>query len=421
MNLKIKVPSLIWWILGIVSVGGLIISNFSLPNYTYYAADALNIIIFIYAVRKVRCLKHIKGISIIGGLLFIFVIDTLIGVVGNHVPMGLTICGTRNIYRYILFMFSCLVFLSEKDINSFLKLLPKVYSANFILVLFQFFFQGKRGDFLGGIFGIAQGCNGATTIFLNIFIAIEIAMYLYNKISFGKIAIYSIVYLIIAALSETKGNFLFFVVIVIIALMISKKSFKTIGYGITALLAIAIGINILNIYFPGSADFLFDFDKANSYMDAKYFGTVTFTRNAVLQVANEYFFKDSTWLYLFGYGLGACDMSSFFVSPFFLRYGYMNYRQYSSAMTVLQLGYIGLIVYIAFFVVVAVAAIRNTANDNDVEYKFLNVAVACIAIFAIADSFYASLYIDMGYWIFFVMAIPWILRKSNRKREVMQV
>lgn len=417
MKLKIRVPSMLWWILGIVSIGGLVISNFNLPNFIYYIADGLNIFVFFYTIQRFGNLRGIKGISVLKFLLLIFVLDTAIGILGNGVSGGLAIWGMRNIYRYIIFMFSCLVSLYEEDIDFFINLLPKIYFLNFALTLFQFFFQGKRQDFLGGLFGIAQGCNGATTIFLNIFIAIAIAQYLEKKISLGKVAVYSIIYLIIAALSETKGNFIFFVVIVILALMISRKSRKTIGFGLVSLIAIFAGLYFLDLYFPGSAEFLFDWDKASFYMDASYFGTTTFTRNAILQVANEHFFKDNLWLYLFGYGIGACDMSSYFTSPFYAKYGYMNYRQFSSAMTILQTGYIGFVVYIALFVVVAVIAIKDSISGSE-QYRFLNVATACIAIFAILDSFYASLYIDMGYWVFFIMAVPLIIRKTEAWKEL---
>lgn len=143
MKLKIRVPSMLWWILGIVSIGGLVISNFNLPNFIYYIADGLNIFVFFYTIQRFGNLRGIKGISVLKFLLLIFVLDTAIGILGNGVSGGLAIWGMRNIYRYIIFMFSCLVSLYEEDIDFFINLLPKIYFLNFALTLFQFFFKGK--------------------------------------------------------------------------------------------------------------------------------------------------------------------------------------------------------------------------------------------------------------------------------------
>lgn len=67
------------------------------------------------------------------------------------------------------------------------------------------------------------------------------------------------------------------------------------------------------------------------------------------------------------YGIGACDTSSFFSSPFFDMYGYMNYRQLSSSMTVLQNGYTGLAVYFAFFVYLFLVGLFKSGKCEDIE------------------------------------------------------
>lgn len=228
---------------------------------------------------------------------------------------------------------------------------------------------------------------------------------------------YSILYFLVAALSETKGNYIFFVLIVAVALLVSKKSLKTFGIICVAFVSVGAGIYFLNKYFPGSLDFLLDLNEANRYMNASYFETVTFTRNAALSVANKVFFKDNSWLYLFGYGIGACDTSIFFSSPFFDMYGYMNYRQLSSSMTVLQNGYTGLAVYFAFFVYLFLVGLFKSGKCEDANAKQIMIMTCCLAFFAIGDSFYASLYIDAAYWLFFALAIPLVMLKEDLKTE----
>ena len=201
---------------------------------------------------------------------------------------------------------------------------------------------------------------------------------------------------------------MFFAVIIFSIVMISKKNIRTMLLGGMAIVGLLLGIIILEKYFPGSLNYLVDFDKANEYMDASYFGTETFTRNAIFEIANSKFFQGDSLRALFGFGIGTCDTSSYFTSPFYEQYGYMNYRQYGIAMTLLQNGYLGLAIYLIFFVFVFLYAIKHNYKN-----KTVMTAVATICIFAVMDSFYASLYIDAGYFVFFMLSLPFVLMKKS--------
>lgn len=408
---------MIWLILIITSFGGLLISTFHVPNFIYYCADLLNILLLFFACRKLKVGRGITSARPLIIIFWLFVLNTVIGIIGNGVPAILAVWGVRNVFRYIVFFISCVVLLEVDDILKFDSILQKIYILNAALALIQYFVLGLKGDYIGGIFGTIQGCNGALTIFLNIALAYFVSKYLYGMLKIRYLAIYTVLYFLVAALSETKGNYIFFVMIIAVSIIVTNKSFKTLIITITAVFALVLGAYFLNRYFPGSLDFLLDWQEANAYMDASYFGTTTFTRNAALSTANELFFKDNLWLYLFGYGMGACDMSSYFVSPFYQNYGYMNYRQIGASMTVLQTGYLGLILYFAFFVIIFIISFLQGSKLKDKHGKMIMSATCSIAVFAIVDSFYASLYIDAGYWLFFALSIPFIVFKALKDRS----
>ena len=416
-RITLTTTMMIWLVLAITSVGALAISTFHISNFVYYLADAFNIFLAFFAIRRVARARKMKEVGFLVLLLVLFIINCIIGIIGNNVPLKLAIWGSRNVYRFVLFFSSCVVLLEKKDVARFQAAFPKIYVINAIIAIFQYFVLGLKGDYIGGLFGTIQGCNGALTIFLNIALSYFIAGYLSGNEKLSKIIVYSILYFLVAALSETKGNYIFFVLIVAVALLVSKKSLKTFGIICVAFVSVGAGIYFLNKYFPGSLDFLLDLNEANRYMNASYFETVTFTRNAALSVANKVFFKDNSWLYLFGYGIGACDTSSFFSSPFFDMYGYMNYRQLSSSMTVLQNGYTGLAVYFAFFVYLFLVGLFKSGKCEDANAKQIMIMTCCLAFFAIGDSFYASLYIDAAYWLFFALAIPLVMLKEDLKTE----
>lgn len=406
---------MIWLVLAITSVGALIISTFHTSNFVYYLADALNIFLAFFAIRKVHRARKMKEAGVLVLLLAFFVINCIIGIIGNGVSLKLAIWGSRNVYRFILFFMSCAILLRKKDLDIFQTVFPKIYIVNAIVAVFQYFGLGLKGDHIGGLFGTIQGCNGALTIFLNIALSYFIAGYLCGNEKLSELTLQSILYFLVAALSETKGNYIFFLLIVSVALLVSKKSFKTFGILCVAFISLGAGMYLLNKYFPGSLDFLLDIKEANRYMNASYFGTVTFTRNAALSVANKVFFKDNIWLYLFGYGIGACDTSSFFFSPFYDMYGYMNYRQLSSSMTVLQNGYTGLAIYFLFFVYLFILGLIRSGKSENSNKKQIMIMTCCLAAFAIGDSFYASLYVDAAYWLFFALAIPLVVINEEQR------
>lgn len=416
-RITLTTTMMIWLVLAITSVGALAISTFHISNFVYYLADAFNVFLAIFAIRRVARARKMKEVGFLVLLLVLFIANCIIGIVGNNVPLKLAIWGSRNVYRFILFFISCVALLEEENVFSFLRILPKLYVVNAALAIFQFLTAGNkgqfRGDYIGGLFGTTIGCNGALIIFLNISISYFIAQYVSGTLPLRKLFFYSGLYFIVAAMSETKGNYVFFLLLVATALLVSKKSFKTLGIIVATGVSLAVGAYFLNMYFPGSLDFLIDWESANKYMNASYFGTVTFTRNATLSVANKVFFKNNTWLYLFGYGIGACDTSGFFSSPFYDMYGYMNYRQMSSSMTVLQNGYTGLIIYFAFFVFLFIVGFIKSGSESDKDRTAVMTMTCCVAVFAVADSFYATLYIDAAYWLFFALSLPLIILKNE--------
>ena len=237
-------------------------------------------------------------------------------------------------------------------------------------------------------------------------------MYLCNKTSLLNLSLVIIAYFIVAALSETKGNFIFFVMIVAIEVVIAKKNLKTFAIVLGSIIALIFGIQILTYFFPDSAKILLDLDSAMEYMDAAFYGRTTFTRNSMFSVANKYFFKDNAELYIYGYGMGACEHSIYFSSDFFSMYGNMHYRNYGMAMLLLETGYVGLIIYCSIFVLL-VLFIKKIKQMIPNEHNALLLGIQGYTIFALVFTYYGyTMLADAGYFAWFIMAIPFILFKE---------
>ena len=120
VKMTIKVKSLIWAILGIVSVGSLITSIFDISNLIYYIADLLNIILFAYAMKDIQLLRRIRNFRWVGRTINLFFVIALLGIIFNSVSLLLAIWGTRNIFRTIMFFVSCIVLLQKRIFIHFL-------------------------------------------------------------------------------------------------------------------------------------------------------------------------------------------------------------------------------------------------------------------------------------------------------------
>lgn len=402
------------WIILIISTCLLFLTSvIGLPNSVAYISDVLNILVLFLALRKVRWRLHIPMITRapLYCIILFFLICSVSAVV-HGVSGVLYLWGIRNVFRYIIFSIAVICLISLEDILKFLKVIVGVYWINVFVCLIQFFVYGYRGDYVGGIFGIVQGCNGVLSLFINFVLAYTLSQYLFKKISFINLVATVISYFVIVALSETKGNFIFFVLIIASEVVITKKNLKTFTIVFGSVFMIIFGLQILSYFFPGSTDILLNSETANRYMNADFYGRVTFTRNAIFDVANEYFFKEDWLLSIIGYGMGACEYSSYFTSDFFRMYGDMHYRNYGMAMILLETGYLGLgtycIIFFALFLFV-----QRTKKIVSEELKHILLTAQTYILFALSFTYYGyTMLADAGYFAWFIMTIPFILFKD---------
>lgn len=411
--MKISTKFFIWAILIISTCLLFWTSVMGLPNSVAYISDGLNIILLLFTLRKINWQLYIPRIT--RTPLYCIILFFLIGSVSaliHGVSGTLYLWGIRNIFRYIIFSISVISLINLDDVLKFMRVVVGLYWINACVCLIQFFAFGYRADYVGGIFGVVQGCNGVLSVFINFVLAYVLSQYLSNKTSFTYLVVTVISYFVVVALSETKGNFIFFILIVALEVMIAKKNLKTFTIVLGSVLAIILGLQALSYFFPGAVDILLDFEKAQQYMDATFYGRVTFTRNGMFAVANEYFFKDNWLLNTIGYGMGACEHSVYFTSDFFRMYGNMHYRNYGMAMILLETGYLGLVVYCLIFFALFLFAQKLKRIVSD-ELNTILLAAQAYTIFALAFTYYGyTMLADAGYFAWFVMTIPFIVLKD---------
>lgn len=396
------------------------ISIFHFPSMLTYVTDVVNIILLF-------CMFRIKSINLncVGGKYIkisigLFLGSLVIGCILNLVSPILIIWGARNLLRGFVFFVACVKFLDAEDVDKIFKIFFFAQIINFIVTLYQYFIVGIEQDYLGGIFGTNQGCNGATNIFFIILLTYVSVNYISKNIPIHIFALVAFSTLIIAALAEIKIYYIEFIVIIALAILFTKPSFRTfLAVGLTFAGLIA-AINILKNIFPLQYETLVNVELLKEYADARSGGYNISRMNAFSDI-NRLFFHDNIVLKLFGYGLGGCEMSSFsfLISDFFKKYGAYNYRWFAHEMIYLQNGIVGIILFINYFIQIFIHAFKKKRifyNDK----KVINYATITqiFSILVIVNIWYnQTITTDFQYLIYVVLASFLIQFKTKKYSE----
>ncbi|MGU8471674.1 hypothetical protein ACV3P7_10495 [Clostridium perfringens] len=270
------------------------------------------------------------------------------------------------------------------------------------------------------MFGFEQGCNAYLNVYLSIITAICICQFMYKKINILSMLFIVGSSSVIATLGELKIYYVELILIVICAILLSKKSIKSFLIVITCCCSLFIGIKILSktsnesLKFIQSIDSLIEYDSRIDYGD----GDIRISRFKVFNQVNDYFFRDNTYLKIFGFGLGSCEDSetfSWFNSDFANEFGFLQYRNLSSAMLYLETGWIGLFGFIFIFIFIFILAYKYKSDFMDTEYAYIPVLTQIVCVLTVIGVFYNSaIRREVAYFTYFILSLNLILIKARR-------
>ena len=413
-NLYIKKRSFPEWLTVLLIILPLFfeffISIIGLPSAIKYISDAFWIILLFTMFFKKSIVLYKNWLPFFVFTLLFFTYTFIIYLFNFQSPIYY-LWGLRNNFRYYVFFFALLNFYTREDTDSYFKLIDLLFWINAAVTLVQYLFFGFEQDFLGGIFGIERGANSYTIIFFIIVTSKALLSYMSQKESAFKCFSKCGVTLFIAALAELKVYYVLFLMVLGISALITRFSWKKFVAILICVIAAIFGSIFLTI--------LFDFDNVMSISyiwelatQENYSAQGTVNRlSAIPTLAKTIVteFKDR----LFGLGLGNCDTSSFAIcnTPFYQTYGDLRYSWFSCAFLFLETGYIGLIIFLAFFVICYILSRRllKSGEGNPIFCQMAMImAVTCIVL-----TFYnSSLRTEAGYIAYFILALPFIRDKG---------
>ncbi len=425
MNLTLKIkkrtqPEWLAWVLVFAPfMLGLLFEFLPLPSVLKYVIDLVWIALVVLIClnlyhNRIMVNKDIQYISlwIAGYLLFTFLIYLF-----NYQSVLYYLMGIRINFRYYFSFLAFVFFLKKDDIESFLKWFDILFWINAVVMIFQAFIMHLEQDNIGGIFGIASGCNGYTNIFFVIICTKSILYYLAKKENIWLMLSKCGASLLLATISELKFFYLEFLVLIIVSVVISGNSWRKIVVISGGILGIVVFVNILFILFPYFANFS-NLAKILEAQTSGYSGDGTIGRLSSIRIITEMFF-DTVPKTLFGLGLGNCNTSTIdlFNTPFYEKYGDLRYIWFSTAHVTLETGYIGLLLYVGFFVLLFALAfilLKNNRADNDLCRITIVMSVCAVLIFI----YNSSLRSEAGYMIFFILSLPFASMKYHKNGEL---
>ncbi len=398
---------------------GLLIDLLHLPNLIKYSIDfAWLTLLLILSINRFSMLNRSSRNLLY--LVLTFLVLTLIGFAWNTKSPLYYLWGFRNNFRFFVFFFACIVFLSRQTAKELLKLFEKLFYVHFFVTLLQFFVLGMKQDYLGGIFGSHVGTNGDVIIFFSIIVTNSILNYLGGIERLGKCLLKCAMALTVAALAEIKVFLILFIFIVALCILMTEFTVKKVAIVLAAVLGVGVAATLLIQIFPEWENWF----SLNSMIETAissegYTGKGGINRLNGAPIIWDRFLTD--WpKRLFGLGLGNCDTSafSFLNTPFFEQYGYLNYNWFSIPFLLLETGLFGVLCYIAFFVMLYYYIHkRQKSGLSNVRDCLLARVMTCVTLVLIVYN--GSMRMECAYFMYFIFAIPF-LRSSHGHEAVVQ-
>lgn len=402
---------LTYYIFLIPLIISVLIGFLGLPSFVKYSADLAWIILLVAVFFKKKMVIE-KRLAVYIAFVVSIVVLWVTVYIFNYQSIFYFLWGIRNNLRFYVAFIAFWTFFSEDDANWCLKFLDVVFWINAAVSLFQFFALGYEQDYLGGVFGVDRGCNASSIIFFSIVLAISLIKYMEGKESalgcFSKCAFA----LLLAAMAELKVFFLVFVLVLILAALFTKFSWRKVLLIIVSAFFIMVASYVLVAVFGEGESLnierIVELITATSYSSEEDLGRFT----AIPLISKN--FLTTLPEKLFGMGIGNCDTSAFEIcnTPFFKANQNLHYTWFSSAHLFLETGYVGLAVYISFFAVCFAMALKSLRKKKG-NPLFCQVSIIMSVLCVILTFYNSSLGTEIGYLAFFSLALHMIPSKGN--------
>lgn len=384
-----------------------------IPDAIKFLCDGFLVLLLLklFSQRFTKIDNYSMPFVVIVGLFFFI---TLVGYLFNYQSVFYYLWGLRNNIRMFVAFFAFAYLADWEDAKGWIKALDVLFVINFAVVILQYF-SGYGQDYIGGIFGTSKGCNGSLLIFLCIVFAKTILSFMRGEEKMSKCIFVSVASLLVSTLSELKMFFILFILILFMASFMTAHSIKkTLFFAFGAVLVVLFS-TLLTVLYKDFTDFLSFDSLTKALTDTGYATDEDIGRFTALPVISQRFLP-GFFRKLFGLGLGNCDSSSLsmFNTPFFESHQTVHYSYFSYAFLFLETGFVGLALYASFFVASFFVSKKLKKLEMADEFACqMSIILSVISLILLVYN--SSLRMEIGFMLFFVLALPII--SANEQRE----
>lgn len=384
-----------------------------IPDAIKFLCDGFLVLLLLklFSQRFTKIDNYSMPFVVIVGLFFFI---TLVGYLFNYQSVFYYLWGLRNNIRMFVAFFAFAYLADWEDAKGWIKALDVLFVINFAVVILQYF-SGYGQDYIGGIFGTSKGCNGSLLIFLCIVFAKTILSFMRGEEKMSKCIFVSVASLLVSTLSELKMFFILFILILFMASFMTAHSIKkTLFFAFGAVLVVLFS-TLLTVLYKDFTDFLSFDSLIKALTDTGYATDEDIGRFTALPVISQRFLP-GFFRKLFGLGLGNCDSSSLsmFNTPFFESHQTVHYSYFSYAFLFLETGFVGLALYASFFVASFFVSRKLKKLEMADEFACqMSIILSVISLILLVYN--SSLRMEIGFMLFFVLALPII--SANEQRE----
>lgn len=384
-----------------------------IPDAIKFLCDGFLVLLLLklFSQRFTKIDNYSMPFVVIVGLFFFI---TLVGYLFNYQSMFYYLWGLRNNIRMFVAFFAFAYLADWEDAKGWIKALDVLFVINFAVVILQYF-SGYGQDYIGGIFGTSKGCNGSLLIFLCIVFAKTILSFMRGEEKMSKCIFVSVASLLVSTLSELKMFFILFILILFMASFMTAHSIKKTLFFVFGAVLVVLFSTLLTVLYKDFTDFLSFDSLIKALTDTGYATDEDIGRFTALPVISQRFLP-GFFRKLFGLGLGNCDSSSLsmFNTPFFESHQTVHYSYFSYAFLFLETGFVGLALYASFFVASFFVSRKLKKLEMADEFACqMSIILSVISLILLVYN--SSLRMEIGFMLFFVLALPII--SANEQRE----
>lgn len=384
-----------------------LIEYIHLPGEIRYINDLVLVsVVFKLQHTLIDRVKENYGYWLWISVVVLFVFDICTAIVNLVSPL-LVIWAIRNTFRGIVYMFCVIATVHANEVNHLFRVMLYLQIPNLLLATFQFLVTSHGDqDLVHGLFANGAGSNTFSAMLL----AYYLNLYLNKKGSLIPLGFVLTSSVVIATMAEEKTFFAYLIVILLVSILISRRSFKTFFFICFATIASFLLYNFIMNIRPDLLTFFSDPNASTEYLTATWSGSYGIPRIGAFKYISQIFFQNNPIVELVGFGFGSGEHAqfSFLDSPFFIKYGTLMYRNFTHQWTFIETGYVGFILLIGIFVSAFFCLIRRRSLYK-VNNNVLNITAMCMCFVCILSMWSnATLKLDAAYIPYFGVAIGFL-------------